>query len=363
MIPKECKRLAEVDFPISGASAHAAREKSIRHGHPSTLHLWWARRPLAPCRAMLLALLLPDPCDEHCPPAFKEKTRGILKSMTGIGEGDDALRTALLGFIGDVANWDVANHPRWIGVARDLVKAAHPEEPPLVVDPFAGGGSIPLEALRLGCEAVASDLNRHRAMAEPFHAFIQNLTVATTGTTRGSAVISLPRSQVEMTHWDYQWQERITKVVRRVAKDLIANDEAEIGEVLRRRLFEDIGPKKTRKAVARSFADWCFERRAQLPPEWTAVDTASTEKKAREYLQKRFEDCYPFNPATISVFQKRVADELTKGVLGGDFDKSDRAEVQTKVADAKEDAEDEVWASYRYVVLADSGEADIGRCR
>ena len=57
--------------------------------------------------------------------------------------------------------------------------------------------------------------------------------------------------------------------------------------------------------MAKSFADWCFERRAQLPPEWTAVDTSSTEKKAREYLQARFEECYPFHPATISVFQRK----------------------------------------------------------
>src|SRR5205085_6064520 len=71
MIPKECKRLAEVDFPIAVVSKHSAREKSIRHGHPSTLHLWWARRPLAACRAMLMALLLPDPCDLHCPADFK----------------------------------------------------------------------------------------------------------------------------------------------------------------------------------------------------------------------------------------------------------------------------------------------------
>ena len=70
MIPRECKRLAEVDFPIAEISKHAAREKSIRHGHPSTLHLWWARRPLASSRAVLLALLLPDPCDAHCPESF-----------------------------------------------------------------------------------------------------------------------------------------------------------------------------------------------------------------------------------------------------------------------------------------------------
>ena len=67
MIPKKCKRLAEVDFPIAKVWAHSARQKSIRHGHPSTLHLWWARRPLAACRSMLMALL-PDPCDPHCPP-------------------------------------------------------------------------------------------------------------------------------------------------------------------------------------------------------------------------------------------------------------------------------------------------------
>ena len=67
MIPKDCKRLAEVDFPIAEVSRHAAREKSIRHGHPSTLHLWWARRPLASSRAVLLGLLLPDPCDPLCP--------------------------------------------------------------------------------------------------------------------------------------------------------------------------------------------------------------------------------------------------------------------------------------------------------
>lgn len=154
-------------------------------------------------------------------------------------------------------------------------------------------------------DEVLNFLNRHRVMAESFHAFIQNLTVATTGTTHGAAVISLPRSQVEMTDWDMQWQDKITKVVRRVAKDLIANDETEISEVVRRRLFEDLGTERTRKNVAKAFADWCFERRAQLPPEWTAVDTAATEAKAREYLRSRFEACYPFHPATLSVFQRK----------------------------------------------------------
>ena len=160
MIPKECKRLAEVDFPIAVVSKHSAREKSIRHGHPSTLHLWWARRPLAACRAMLLALLLPDPVDRLCPDEFKEKARKLLPPLIGkIGSKEDDLRKGLLKFIGDFANWDMASDPVFLEVGRGLVKAAHPDEMPLVVDPFAGGGSIPLETLRLGCEAFASDLN------------------------------------------------------------------------------------------------------------------------------------------------------------------------------------------------------------
>ena len=159
MIPKACKRLAEVDFPIAEVSKHAVREKSVRHGHPSTLHLWWARRPLASSRAVLMALLLPDPCDENCPEVFKQQAREILSEVRQPPNGDEELRKALLWFIGSFANWDMAAHPTYLRVGQNLVKAAHGDEAPLVVDPFAGGGSIRLEALRLGCEVFASDLN------------------------------------------------------------------------------------------------------------------------------------------------------------------------------------------------------------
>ncbi len=159
MIPRECKRLAEVDFPIATVSQHAAREKSIRHGHPSTLHLWWARRPLASSRAVLLALLLPDPCDPACPPSFTARAREILTAVRQRPEDAAELRKALIWFIGTFADWNLAADPTYLRVARELVRAAHPGEAPLVVDPFAGGGSIPLEALRVGCEAFASDLN------------------------------------------------------------------------------------------------------------------------------------------------------------------------------------------------------------
>ena len=159
MIPPECKRLAEVDFPIAAVSRHAAREKSIRHGHPSTLHLWWARRPLASSRAVLLALLLPDPCDPACPEPFAAQAPEILTAVRQRPNDAAELRKALLWFIGSFANWNLAADPTYLRMARELVRAAHPGEAPLVVDPFAGGGSIPLEALRVGCETFASDLN------------------------------------------------------------------------------------------------------------------------------------------------------------------------------------------------------------
>ena len=164
MIPRECRRLAEVDFPIAEVSEHAARER--RRGHPAKLHLWWARRPLASCRAMLMALLLPDPCDPYCPQVFKKDAREILLRMyprprwwaTDI-ESDEGLRRIILRFIADFANWDNAANREYLKTGRGLICAAHPDEQPVIIDPFAGGGSIPLEALRLGTDSFGSDLN------------------------------------------------------------------------------------------------------------------------------------------------------------------------------------------------------------
>jgi len=215
-------------------------------------------------------------------------------------------------FVGNAWDPQEGRETPWIDVARQLagdkgvkeLGAAAKTTPPgteALARVFQAAGAPVL----LLFDEVLNFLNRHRGMADKFHAFIQNLTVATTGTTHGAAVISLPRSQVEMTEWDMQWQDKITKVVRRVAKDLIANDETEISEVVRRRLFEDTGSDRVRKKICKAYADWCFDRRAQLPPEWTAVDSTTTEAKSREYLHKRFEICYPFHPATLSVFQRK----------------------------------------------------------
>ena len=215
-------------------------------------------------------------------------------------------------FVGNAWDPQPARETPWIDIARQLaddkgVEALGPAArttPPgteAIARVFQAAGAPVL----LLFDEVLNFLNRHRGSADSFYAFIHNLTVATTGITHGATVISLPRSQVEMTDWDMEWQEKISRIVRRVARDLIANDETEISEVIRRRLFQDLGSEKIRKNVAKAFGDWCFERRAQLPPEWTAVDTAATETKAREFLQRRFETCYPFHPATLSVFQRK----------------------------------------------------------
>lgn len=229
-------------------------------------------------------------------------------------------------FVGNAWDPQEGHETPWIDIARQLAgndgvsvlgKAA--ESVPPGTEALNRLFQVAGSSVVILFDEVLNFFNRHRGLADGFYAFMQNLTVAMTGTGRCSAVVSLPRSQMEMTDWDSRWQERLTKVIRRVAKDLIVADEAEVSEVLRKRLFEDIGNERVRKNVSRAYADWCFERRAQLPPEWTAVDTATTEAKAKEFLRFQFEACYPFHPATLSVFRRKWAAlqqyQQTRGTL------------------------------------------------
>ncbi len=136
------------------------------------MHVWWARRPLAACRAVLLASMWPDPADPSCPPEFVRVAADEMKRFRDQRGGKPRalsdpmeLRQGLLDFIADFANWDNATSNDYLRVARKLVACAHaclsPDgaERPLVIDPFAGGGAIPFEALRVGADAFASDLN------------------------------------------------------------------------------------------------------------------------------------------------------------------------------------------------------------
>jgi hypothetical protein len=254
--------------------------------------------------------------------AANEGVRSLLQEA-GL-ESIPAGRVAV--FVGNA--WDPAAGAEtpWIDLARQLagdegVAALGPEartKPPGTTNlrrlmDVAGGKVLIL------CDEVLNFLSRHRDRAEGFRDFLGNLVRTVTGTTGSAAVISLPQSKPEMSDWDLRWQDVIVKEVNRVAKNLIANDEAEISEVVRLRLFEDLGSERIRRNVAKAYADWCFERRAQLPPECTHVDTAATEAKAREFLQKRFQTCYPFHPATLSVFQRKwqtlLQYQQTRGTL------------------------------------------------
>lgn len=166
------KRLIEVALPLKEVSEQSAREKSIRHGHISTLHIWWARRPLAACRAAVFASLIPDPDDPECPEQFRTTVREFLgrskfKPTNGKGSPvEDTPRNRCLEFIKHLVRWENSNNPEYVEPARKLIAAAHPilhpeaeTDKPRVLDPFGGGGTIPLEALRLGCDAYAVDLN------------------------------------------------------------------------------------------------------------------------------------------------------------------------------------------------------------
>jgi putative DNA methylase len=139
------KKLIEVALPLEAINRESAREKSIRHGHPSTLHLWWARRPLAACRAVLFASLVDDP-SAH-PDRFPTE------------EAQQQERERLFRIIEDLVKWENSTNTEVLKAAGAEIMASCDGNPPPVLDPFCGGGSIPLEAQRLGLEAHASDLN------------------------------------------------------------------------------------------------------------------------------------------------------------------------------------------------------------
>ncbi|GGK73384.1 DUF1156 domain-containing protein [Streptomyces flaveus] len=139
------RKLIEVALPLEVINRESAREKSIRQGHPSTLHLWWARRPLAACRAVLFAQLVDDPTSH--PDRFPDDEAIALE------------RKRLFRIIEQLVEWENTSDEALLREAHEEILKSTDGNPPPVLDPFAGGGSIPLEAQRLGLEAHASDLN------------------------------------------------------------------------------------------------------------------------------------------------------------------------------------------------------------
>jgi putative DNA methylase len=139
------RKLIEVGIPLEAINKASAKEKSIRQGHPSTLHLWWARRPLAAARAVLFAQLVDDPSahPDQFPPGQAERTE----------------RERLHNIIKELVVWDNPRADEFLAMAREEILKSTNGNPPPILDPFSGGGTIPLEAQRFGLEAYASDLN------------------------------------------------------------------------------------------------------------------------------------------------------------------------------------------------------------
>lgn len=169
----EKRKLIEVSIPLEAINEQAAREKSIRHGHPSTLHLWWARRPLAAARCVLFAQLVDDPSSNVDQYRAEAAERGIDEAEVDAWAESrvESERERLHKILTELADWDNLNDEVLWNEARKEILQSTGGNPPPIVDPFAGGGAIPLEAQRLGLEAHASDLNPvavliNRAMIE-----------------------------------------------------------------------------------------------------------------------------------------------------------------------------------------------------
>ncbi len=158
-MPTNDKRLIEVAFPLKQVSLDSVHEKNVRHGHISTLHIWPARRPLAAARAALIATLLPDPGNDDERKAILERMAGrvVEKTERKRLNGRDIEKTKEV-TEGGILHWGKENDPalQWF---RDEIRKAYGGRAPKVLDPFAGGGAIPLEAMRLGCEVTAMDIN------------------------------------------------------------------------------------------------------------------------------------------------------------------------------------------------------------
>lgn len=171
-------KLIEVALPLAAINTAAAREKSIRHGHPSTLHLWWARRPLAAARAVIWASLVDDPSGDD--------------SLSL--EQQDKERQRLFQILEELIKWENSNEPHVLAQAKAEIDRCFPEGPPPILDPFGGGGAIPLEAQRLGLKAVSGDLN-------PVAVLIQKAMIEIPPRFAGRPPVH-PDIQKEMTTWE-----------------------------------------------------------------------------------------------------------------------------------------------------------------
>ncbi len=202
------KKLIEVALPLEKINAESAREKSIRHGHPSTLHLWWARRPLAAARAVIWSSLVDDPSSH--PELFPTE------------EDQNRERQRLFKILEDLVVWENSNNEAVLELAKAEILKYTNGNPPALLDPFAGGGAIPLEAQRLGLEAHAHDLN-------PVAVMINKAMIEIPPRFAGQAPVN-PEAQRQLGH-DQKWK----------GASGLAEDVRYYGEWMKKEAFKRIG--------------------------------------------------------------------------------------------------------------------------
>ena len=230
------KKLIEVALPLDAINAESAREKSIRHGHPSTLHLWWARRPLAAARAVIWASLVDDP-SAH-PEQFPTE------------KAQEKERRRLFRILEELVKWENSNDKRVLDDAKAEILKSTDGNPPPLLDPFAGGGAIPLEAQRLGLEAHAHDLN-------PVAVMINKAMIEIPPKFAGQPPVNPEAQRNKLTEDDWSGTRGLAEDVRYY------------GEWMKRKAFERIGhlyPKvKDADGVEHTVIAWLWARTVKCP--------------------------------------------------------------------------------------------------
>jgi putative DNA methylase len=255
------KKLIEVALPLEAINAASSREKSIRHGHPSTLHLWWARRPLAAARAVIWSSLVDDPSSR--PEEFPTE------------EAQNKERQRLFRILEQLVKWENSNNEKVLAEAKAEIMKSTNGNPPALLDPFAGGGAIPLEAQRLGLNAYASDLN-------PVAVMINKAMIEIPPKFAGQPPIN-PDSR------------RQRGVIWKGAQGL-AEDVRYYGKLIKEKAFEKIGhlyPKvKDEHGIEHTVIAWIWTRTVKCPNPACGCETPlsasfvlSTKKGREAYVQ------------------------------------------------------------------------------
>ena len=304
----QAKKLIEVALPLDAINAASAREKSIRHGHPSTLHLWWARRPLAAARAVIFTSLVDDPDDPNALPAFVEACKELPGDGPNVKTTGDSPRMRLFDFIERLVKWESTTDESIMGQARKLIQIATEGNPPPLLDPFAGGGSIPLEAQRLGLEAHASDLNPVAVMINKAMIEIPPRFAGMPPVNPEAPIYPHPKS---LPHKEGGTSKRRDTSWKRAAG--LAADVRYYGEWMRERAFEKIGhlyPKHNDETVIA----WLWARTVISPN--PAVNAPVPLVRSFVLSKKKGRECW----AKPVIEGTTVRFEVTKGLPPRDED-------------------------------------------